>query len=893
MVLIIYNFKMKNTEELSNAEKIFEKISEAQRYEGIYYRQAWAAYDIYSNSMRAVVSSTMASTTTMQNFIAWSLNKQQRSNIYYSNIETLKGLVLPQLPSMSVILNAAKKTEPSKDKKEFYDVCVNILSTITKNIVADSFKDFWDYYKLDYLITGRGVLWVESNVSDEEKENKENNKEINITHVRWQDYCQDTKPTWQAVNWVARRLLYSKRQFCTIFNVPDDDVQDGLDLSQIYADVSFTQSFNDLTTYVEVWEYWDKQTKRQYFVSRQYRHDADEGEKFLIKKIDRSDVDESFFFPTPCPPVVAYNGFNLIPMSDVWSYYQELQELNDIASRRSSIVHNLHLRGYADMATLETVNALKTVDGDEKVVAIPGFKPTPQEPLIYYVDNNPRLQLLEQLQKEHDVLTQRIYAITGISEQMRNVTSLEDDETATSIRTKTKFGSRRLKEHQQRLLNYWERILKIVMHRVCSTFTKKEYKEMFAYTFRDSVHKDIQDIIFRRTDLQKQLAALQEQQQQVAMQQAPMQQPMPQDNSGGSMPSDQSVGLGGEDAGIENQQILLQSNQGQAMPAGQPPQDMPPQDMPPQDMPPQDMPQDAPMPEQPMPQIPQAQAPVMSTGSDIGGTVAPVQALPDISQLQAQEQQIQQQLQSLDSDYDELTSEITWQRIEEFLKKDKLISFLVMCSVDDLENKLVQDEKKNSDIEFMNLLINSVNQVIANVQSNPKFADIYCSVFSLSLDNFDQTKSQREGIDEFLKDIKEVATNLINNPPQPQVPPPTPDDQKKMAEVGEIQMKTQLLQAQIAEINAKIQSMQQPTVPSVAADAPNDKLQEIQLQHQNDMELQQAKIQADQSKYKEKMESDRQLLNMKIQADKERYQEKIKADYLDNNLNNPDGAPQL
>jgi hypothetical protein len=62
-----------------------------------------------------------------------------------------------------------------------------------------------------------------------------------------------------------------------------------------------------------------------------------------------------------------------------------------------------------------------------------------------------------------------------------------------------------------------------------------------------------------------------------------------------------------------------------------------------------------------------------------------------------------------------------------------------------------------------------------------------------------------------------------------------------------------------------------------------NKLQELQMKHQQDMQLQHAKIQADQQRAQEKMMSDEKLMQMKIQADKERYAEKIKSDYIDDN----------
>jgi hypothetical protein len=79
------------------------------------------------------------------------------------------------------------------------------------------------------------------------------------------------------------------------------------------------------------------------------------------------------------------------------------------------------------------------------------------------------------------------------------------------VRLKSKFGSRRLKEHQQRLLNYWVGILKILLHRICQSYEIKDFKNIFSYDFRDSAKHDIQELVFQRADIHKQLQQVQEQ----------------------------------------------------------------------------------------------------------------------------------------------------------------------------------------------------------------------------------------------------------------------------------------------------------------------------------------------------------------------------------------------
>jgi hypothetical protein len=896
-----------SNDNLSSAEKIFQKIQQASDYESGYHAQSMESYNIYSNLFALLKQQYKG--TDIDSLIEKFMNNSRRSNVYYANVETLKGLILPQIPSLVLSLNPAKKTDSNKETKNFYNVCTNILSVIVKNAVDDMAAGVWDAFKLDYIVTGRGVLWA--NIY----EDKDSNQKISLDNVRWQDFVMDTKPTWKSVSWVARRLLFTKRQFKETFDVSEEKISGTVSLDSVYDNVALFDTFGDNSNYIEVWEYFDKPTLTQYYVSKQYNVDSDsDSSRYIVKKKKFDGADPEYFLPTPEPPLLMYNGINLLPSSDVWVYINELTELSQISKKRSKLIESLHLRGYTDTARANIINSMSSatknglgLDEDDNIIACAGFTPSPQDPLIYYVDNEPRLQLLQFLQTEYQFLVERIYSLTGISEQMRNVTSNEDDETATSIRLKSKFGSRRLKEHQQKLLNYWVGILKILLHRICCAYNIKDLKNIFSYDFRDSVKKDIQEIVFERADLHRQLQTIQQQLQQAQQQQqqsvaAPEPSQMgqtpsdfPQPNQDGGMPPpppmqaqpeqnlQQQQGIAGAqlaDATVNQQAPAVDQNPQQQQPNATAAMGMiapPPQQTGVQEDNIDTQVNDAAIQNQ-QPAMPQGASP---SSQDMQ---------PNADDLEAQNQQLLQREQQLSQQYQELVDEVTWDKIIKFFREDKLISFLVSAHLDDLENKIISDEKKNSDLEYMNTIVNLVNQIIANINNNPKFADIYCSIFSLSLDNFDQTKSQRDAIDEFIKTIKEEAQSLITNPPPP--PPPTPDDQKKMAEAGEVQMKTQYIQARIQELMMKIQMMSQPESPQPDSAGQNlqSKMSELQLKHQYDMELQQSKILAEQQRYKDQMEADKQLLEMKIQADKERYSEKIKSDYLDDNINDDLGS---
>jgi hypothetical protein len=825
-----YDLDLSQGNEVSNTEKIFQKIQRSLDYESGYHAQAVEAYNIYSNVFHLIKGQMKGTNWSVE--LERYMQNNRRSNVYYANVETLKGLVLPQLPNLVLMLNQAKKVKTDKDDKAFYSTITSIIQAIVKNCVDNMEVGAFDAFKMDYLITGRGVLWasVDKDYDDDDITPK-------MEHVRWQDFACDTKPLWNSVSWVARRLLFTPSQFCKKFNVSEKDISGNTMIETVYADIALFDSFGDRSKYVEVWEYWDKPTLSRYYVSKQYKVDAGD-QRYEIRRDKYEDADENYFLPTAEPPRLMHNGINMIPFSDVWTYINELRELTEIAYKRSSLVKTLHLRGYTDMQRATAINAMSKgldtsigAEEDDIVIGVPGFVPNPQDPLIYYIDNAPRLQLLDMLQKEYQFLLDRIYSLTGISEQMRNVTSREDEETATSVRLRSKFGSRRLKEHQQKLLNYWVACLKILIRRICMTYDIKDLQKAFSYDFRDDNNRDVEQCVAEMEELRQQIEMLQAQEMQGGQNDAQLTGLQPDINAQEGMQEPPQ-----QDGRLQ----LYQGQQGQPEQATQEAPQVVGQN--------QELPQGLPPQEEGNPQgVPQEPQ------------VNPIEQEFDLKQ----------------KEYDALTTEITWNRIKKFLRKDKLISFTIACHLDDLENKIIQDEKKNQDMEYMNSIINIINQVIANVANNPKFADIYASIFSLSLDNFEQTKAQRDSIDEFIRQIKEYAERLVETPPKQN---PSADDQKKMAEAKEAEAKTQLIMAQIQEIQAKIQAMGATGQEDANGAA---KMQELQIKHQQDMELEQMKIAAKEKEYQEKMASDEKLVQMRIQADKERYSEKLTSDYID------------
>jgi hypothetical protein len=843
---------------MQNSEKIIKKIDEAREYESGYRAQAGAAYDIYSQQFSLFSNRG----NSVDDFF---LSKERRqSNIYFSNVETLKGLIVPEVPNLNITINPTKRfalnnTPENRDEQSFYSTTAAVLSSITKNFI-DKFEKFnWQKFKLDYLITGRGILWINYFADD---------KNIKIEHVSWQDFAMDPKKKFDDVEWVARRILFTKKRFKKFFPEASMSKLNGtLSLRTIYDDDAFLTGQSDYAYYIEVWEYWDKTAQMQYYVSSQYNVGTDGPSRYVISQRRIKNIPNETFFPCASPPTTIYNGRDMLPLSDVWNYKEELDHLSNITKKRYELVRFLVLHGFSSATNEDLVKQIKnnnTMGANDVIVTVPGFTPSANDPIVSYLDNTPRIQLIEQLQNEYEIVTKNIYNITGISEQMRNISTGDDDELATSVRFKTKFGSRRLKDFQADLLNYWSEICKIIISRVANFYEISDYSKIISSDIRDDNGEDIQKAVFEKTSLENQLQEVQSQMQ-AAQAQAQQQQyvqqqtsqpindqgpPSQPDISDSPAPPDNPNSVEGGQP-LEGGQGAAPDQQETA--GGQPP------------------PSDATSggaiaPTQPLP------PPDMAPSSGVGDQ-------PQLAQLQQQNEQLLQQQMSVNEAYEKLMSETTWRKIVNFLQNDKMVSFLISASLDDLENKAISDERNQSDLNYMTTIMGAVNQVIANVNSNPKFAEIYCSLFAMSIDGFDQTKSQRQSIDNFINDLKQQAKELVDNPPQPPQQPPTPEQIKAEAQAKESEAKAQLYQAQVQEIFQKLQTPQNPDEASSG--------NELQMKHQQDMQLEQMKIQADNARAQNKIASDEKLMQMKIQADQARYKEKINADYVEKNISTP------
>ncbi|HUT85426.1 MAG TPA: hypothetical protein VMW66_01155, partial [Elusimicrobiales bacterium] len=398
-----------------------------------------------------------------------------RYNIMFSNTELLKSVLFTNFPKPEINRRWSRKTE----KDEVLQTLYRTVGEVSERAVSWVFDEQRANHKMkkaikDYLIAGRGVLWVnyEPTISVDENETEElTDQKINIDYVYWQDYRQSWARTWNDVWWVARRHYLTRKDLREQFGSKGSKVQ----LTHAPTEMNTLDNNDDEThptdkQVAEVWEIWDKEDEQIYFISSGYK------DKFIDSR--EVPVDLEGFFPTPKPLQNIETSDDNAPVPDYRVYKEQAYQLSIICERISKLTEVLKARflypnkladKIEDFSSLEDGEGLGVDIADIEIAG--GLKNA-----VFTMPMQEPMQVILGLQQQKQQLLQEIYEITGIADIMRSVSNPQ--ETATAQKIKGKFGTYRLQERQQTVQYYIKDLIRIITEIVCEHFTADKLAEI-------------------------------------------------------------------------------------------------------------------------------------------------------------------------------------------------------------------------------------------------------------------------------------------------------------------------------------------------------------------------------------------------------------------------------
>lgn len=401
-------------------------------------------------------------------------------NVFWSNVQTLKPLVFSNLPHPNITRRFLDNDEISRILSELMERSLSYFHEIGD--VSSPFNNARD----DFLITGRGLVRVvfdppdvievktfkkDQGTGKEEIEVREDldidTKKIRIEYVNWKDFRISGEDTWEDVRWIAFRHSMTRDQLIAKFNSKGKNVN--LDKS-ILEDVNNSQDSNhEIFKRAEVWEIWDKTTKRIIFLTI--------GAEGTILSDEEDAYELRDFFPIAKPLGSDSNPGSLTPIPQYRMYKAQAEELNILDERIRNLIQQVkHTGVYAALA--ESTNIESIMNGnDGEVTPLQGVQPgTKISDLIEFKPILDLVNVITSLRSQKAEILQNIRDITGLSDIVRGTTVAS--ETATAQRLKGDFAISRIQPIQKEFETFIRDVYRLEAELIVEQYTVKELSKI-------------------------------------------------------------------------------------------------------------------------------------------------------------------------------------------------------------------------------------------------------------------------------------------------------------------------------------------------------------------------------------------------------------------------------
>lgn len=322
---------------------------------------------------------------------------------------------------------------------------------------------------------GQALTEVQQEVEPQEQVAYET---VCFENVAYDDFRWGFAKSWTQVPWVGRRHVMTKQDIKEQFGKEivkkitfEDPKKEGGGEEPSKAGDANNEENKGSAKIAEVWEIWDKGTKKVYFVSEQCK-------EALLKEPADDPLGLTGFFPCPEPLQLTEKASSLIP-TPLYSFYEEqAKELNRMTVRIRRVTNALKVRGFYNGALNDQLNKLLLKEDNELIPApnASAFEAGGLDKLIWLMPLQELSVVLQNLLMARQQIKQTIYEITGISDILRG--SSVASETATAQNIKNQWGTLRLKRMQKRVQVYARQCMRIEAELVGEKFSLETLKQI-------------------------------------------------------------------------------------------------------------------------------------------------------------------------------------------------------------------------------------------------------------------------------------------------------------------------------------------------------------------------------------------------------------------------------
>lgn len=388
---------------------------------------------------------------------------QNAYNILFANTETLQPALYSRLPRPVVRPRPLGTKDPIK--VAIARVVQQELQYFENTDLDDypCFDDLIEQAVLEALVPGRGVTRFKY---DADVERDADGKPTNIQyeavcgqHMPWDRFKHGYAKQWKDVPWISYDHFMTPEELLKNFG---KDIADKMQLSENEVDSEQGKSlasgakdaasseYRTTLKLAYVAEIWDKTTKRQLFISPNYKEGP--------LKTTADPLGLTGFFPQPEPLRLFRKVKTLIPTPLYHLYRAQAVELNNICTRIIKLINALKVRGVYD-GRIKELGEVFTADDNTMTAAesmeslgMDGAGGGGLDKAIWTMPIEKIVVVLQQLFLQREATKRVIHELTGIADIMRG--STQASETLGAQQIKERWGGVRLKRMQRRVARY-------------------------------------------------------------------------------------------------------------------------------------------------------------------------------------------------------------------------------------------------------------------------------------------------------------------------------------------------------------------------------------------------------------------------------------------------------
>jgi len=417
----------------------------------------------------------------------------RKFNILWSNVATLKPAIYSRLPKPVIERRFLERNDSERVAGMALERAVSV------ELETGGFDDAIGGKQsavIDYLLCGRGQIWIRYEAEIDEEDDKDvetgdnpeedkaseeieqsrtslpevTSERICVDYVQRRDFRHDPARTWPEVRWAAKRAWLDKDEATEKFGKAKAQ-------KPPYINISTKEEQQDerdkrpVERKAQFWEIWDKPHRLIWVVC------PDVTDTIFKKEEDPLELKD--FFPCPKPLYGTMTPDTLVPVPDYIEYQDQAEVLDALSERLALVESAIQVRGFYDASMPEMAQLLQN-RAENKLIPIENWAAFVEkggfEKTISLMPLDMLVQTYQTLDECFDKQLQRLYEITGIADIIRG--NSDPDETATAQQIKGQFATLRLKDRQKDVAYFCRDIIRIMVELIATKFSPETIAAM-------------------------------------------------------------------------------------------------------------------------------------------------------------------------------------------------------------------------------------------------------------------------------------------------------------------------------------------------------------------------------------------------------------------------------